>query len=40
MRPVLLIAAAATATVAGLAPPVPARADSYVTCASQDYRRS
>ncbi|MCA3713166.1 MAG: DUF3011 domain-containing protein [Phenylobacterium sp.] len=40
MRPVLLIAAAATATVAAVAPPAPARADSYVTCASQDYRRS
>ena len=41
MRPMLLFAAAATtATVAGVTFPSPAQADSYVTCASQDYRRS
>ena len=39
MRPVLLFAAA-TVAVGGVAPPAPARADSYITCASQDYRRS
>ncbi len=40
MRPMLLIAAAATTTIAGVAPPVPARADSYINCSSNDYRRN
>lgn len=40
MRPILLFAAATTALVSGVAPPAPARADSYVTCASNDYRRN
>lgn len=39
MRPLLVLAAAAT-TVAGIAPPVPAQADSYVTCSSRNYQRS
>jgi hypothetical protein len=40
MRPILLFAAATTALVTGVVPPTPARADSYVTCASNDYRRN
>jgi hypothetical protein len=40
MRAVLLFAAAATVAVGGVAPPTPALADSYITCASQDYQRS
>ena len=40
MRPILLFAAAAATTVSGVASPVPARADSYVTCSSNDYRRN
>lgn len=39
MRPILLFAAAASA-MGGLAPAAPARADSFVTCASHDYRRN
>jgi hypothetical protein len=39
MRPILVLAAAAT-TVVGVAPPVPARADSYVNCSSQNYQRN
>ena len=39
MRPILVLAAAAT-TMVGVTPPVPARADSYVTCASQNYQRN
>lgn len=39
MRPILVLAAAAT-TVVGVAPPVTARADSYVTCSSQNYQRN
>ena len=40
MRAVLLFAAATTVAVGGVAPPTPALADSYITCASQDYQRS
>ena len=39
MRLILVLAAAAT-TVVGVAPPVPARADSYVNCSSQNYQRN
>ncbi|MCA3721768.1 DUF3011 domain-containing protein [Phenylobacterium sp.] len=39
MRPILLFAALA-GSVGGLAPAPPVRADSFVTCASQDYRRN
>ncbi|WP_199285928.1 DUF3011 domain-containing protein [Phenylobacterium parvum] len=40
MRPILMFAAATTALVSGVAPPAPARADSYVNCSSNDYRRN